>query len=282
MSVSPQPSATIVSPMNTLRSPPNSAITNTDASPTTVGGQSNARLAELLSTCYRDIDALRAELRNARRRAEAAENILNALGSGSGSLNSQQQQQPLPEAAIRTLRDYEQRVQQAEVARDEAEARRRVLSENWEEMNRFLNLVEARAADARAGFARIVTEGGGQLVLPDIPIPGQHHHHQLNHPNQGLTIMPPPSNTRHRGHSYSRSAINQPTQPWPTLQPSPHGQSRVRPRSGSMDGSYMAGAPGQPPAKRSRNERERDREGDRAQEQRLYGEPVGCIFLNDF
>lgn len=107
-------------------------------------------------------------------------------------------------------------------------------------MNRYLQLVEARSADARAGFSRIVAEGGGQLVLSDPPIPGQPHPH--NHHNQGLTIMPPPNNTRHRGHSYSRSAVHQPSQPWPTLPPPPHGPSRVRPRSGSMDGSYMAGA----------------------------------------
>ena len=188
MSASPQPSGptTVVSPLTGALSPTNTAVTPGGTGP------SNSQLADMLSTSYREAEALRRELTAARKRAEKAENILsNIFLSGSDGSSSQQ---PMPggsNSCNNRLRKI--CVQLAEQARDEADARRRVLMEQWAELDRHLNVMEIRAADARAGYSRIVAEGGGQLVLAPISLPGQLsgppplHLHQ----NTGITLMPP-------------------------------------------------------------------------------------------
>ena len=268
MSASPQPPGPALSPLATARSPPS-------ASPS----HSNAQLAEMLSSSFREVEALRRELASTRRRADKAESILNAMQQ---SVSSESQ----PEAAVRAIIDCEHRVQLAEQARDEAEVRRRVLMEAWSELDRYLGVIEIRAADARAGYSRIVAEGGGQLVVANIPLPGQQpgsSHSSSSHPS--LSVMPPPPNhpSRHHTSSHSRShslrSAVPPPQPqtshtWPPIPPPPNpNQSRVRPRAGSLDDAgYSIGAAGQPPAKRSRG----DRDGDRDR-RALFNEPVSVL-----
>lgn len=264
MSVSPQPSGpttAVVSPHNIARSPPTQGgSNNTDVSPTS-GGQSNTQLAEMLHASFREVETLRMELNATKRRAEKSETVLSAIQSASGPGGPTSSQQALPEAALRVIMECEHRVQVAEQARDEAEVRRRVLMEAWTELDRYLGVIEIRAADARAGYSRIVAEGGGQLVLTNIPLPGQ----SAGPLNQHNT-MPPPNHTSRTHHQRSqsqRSSIHPPS-PWPSLPPHPtpnpgghHG--RVRPRSGSLDESgYSVGIPGQPPAKRPRGDRDTD------------------------
>jgi hypothetical protein len=85
--------------------------------------------------------------------------------------------------------------------------------------------------------------------------------------------MPPPSHTsRHHasGHSRSHSQRSQTSHTWPPLPPPPSGQSRVRPRADSLDDAgYSMGAAGQPPAKRSRG----DRDGERDRRS-MFNDPV--------
>jgi hypothetical protein len=252
-----------VSPLTSALSP-----TNTAVAPSGGTSHSNAQLAEMLTTSFREAEALRRELTVTRRRAEKAENILNIIQSGSDGPNPQQQ---IPEAVVRTIAEYEHRVYLAEQARDEAEARRRVFMEHWTELDRYFSAIENRAADARAGYSRIVAEGGGQLVLATIPLPGPQTPHNTQNPS--MVVMPPPHHpSRHHssGHTRShsqRSALAHSSQAWPALPPLPNpnasGHSRVRPRAGSLDDAgYHVGA-GQPPAKRSRGDRDRGRDGER-------------------
>lgn len=253
-------------------SPLASALSPTNIVVTPGGGtsHSNAQLAEMLCASYREAETLRRDLTIAKRRAEKAENILNAIQSGSDSSNPQQ----IPESAIRTITEYEHRVHLAEQARDEAEARRRVFMEHWTELDRYFGALANCAADARAGYSRTVAEGGGQLVLATIPLLGaQGFQTPHNTQNLGMVVMPPPHHpSRHHssGHTRShsqRSTLAHPSQFWTALPPLPNsnagGQSRVRPRAGSLDDAgYHVGA-GQPPAKRSRGDRDRDGERDR-------------------
>jgi hypothetical protein len=232
----------------------------------------------MLSASFREVEALRRELASTRRRAEKAENILNTIQSGSDGSNSQQQQQ-MPEAAVRAIVDCEHRIHVAEQARDEAEARRRVLMEAWVELDRYLGVIEIRAADARAGYNRIVAEGGGQLVVANIPLPGQPPSH--NHQNPSISAMPPPAHPSRHHHSRNhsqRSGVQPSSNPWtpmiPQLNPS---QTRVRPRAGSLDDAgYAIGAAGQPPAKRSRGG-DRDRDGER-ERRAMFSESVSPIY----
>jgi hypothetical protein len=251
--------------MNSARSPPTSAVISPSAT-----GHSNAQLAEMLSASFREVDTLRRELTSTRKRAERAENIVSAIQSGSDASAGSQQQQQMPEAAVRAIMDCEHRIQLAEQARDEAEARRRVLMEAWVELDRYLGVIEIRAADARAGYTRIVAEGGGQLVVANIPLPGQQAgvaHHA--HANPTISVMPPPSHPSRSHHPSShsrnhsqRSAGPQTSHTWPPIPPPPNpNQGRVRPRAGSLDDAgYSLGAVGQPPAKRSRGDRDGDRD----------------------
>lgn len=276
MSVSPQPSGptTVVSPLTATRSPTATTVITPGGS-----GHSNTQLASLLSQSYHEIDVLRRDLDLTRRRAEHAENIVNAIQSASDSSSSQQQ---LPGEAIRIIEKLENQIHDVQHARDEAEARLRLLMDHWTQLDHYLLQIEGCAADARNGYSRTVTAGGGQLVLASIPLPGQQlpgplqQQQQQPHNNQspGNLVMPPPSYpSRHHsssGHSRGQShRQQQSSHAWPALPPppNPNVSGRVRPRAGSMDDAgYRVGAPGQPPAKRSRGDGERDR--------RMYNEPV--------
>jgi hypothetical protein len=215
-------------------------------------------LATLLAESYQEVESLRRELSVVRKRAEKAERLASSLQAlqaaispttpsseptPNGSANTNPPT-PFPESATRILMDFEDRAVRAEVARDEAEARKRLLMDTWAQLESYLAAVSEAAADARAGYGRIVFEGGGQLVLGQIPtLPGG--------------AMPPPS-ARHRVPAGRAGILGTPVFPSVTLPPHPHSTPGVaatgnrRPRSPSMDGYH------QPPNKKSRGD---DRSG---------------------
>lgn len=101
---------------------------------------SHTQLATLLADSYKDIDTLRRELVLVRKRADKAERML---------LNFQ---------TIRASR--------AERARDEAEARRRAVHDNWLALERYLSSVDVRTHDARSHFGRMLSGDSSPLSLP--------------------------------------------------------------------------------------------------------------------
>ncbi|TFK70494.1 hypothetical protein BDN72DRAFT_536172 [Pluteus cervinus] len=238
---------------NDPRSPP---ANNNLPSPNTLANSSNAQLAAMLTESYREAEALRRELALYKKRLDKAERLVHAYQSAAnGNVSGDSTSPPgsngtpqLSSAAVRTITEYENRVHEAEVQRDEAEARKRMLIDNWHQLDKHLSVMELRAADARAGFSRIASGEDVTLVLPGIPHPSQLHQQQpsMYHYN---TMAPPPP--RHSG------AITAYPPPKSGVVPT----SRVRPRAGSLDGSsYVGGLPGQPPAKKYRGDRD-DRSG---------------------
>jgi hypothetical protein len=251
---------------NAAVSPPPSSATSTNAAANT-----NAQLATLLSESCKEIEALRRELAAASKRVEKADRILAIFGQASAGSNASSSPNgtPLPEAATaRLVCDYEARLERAEQARDEAEARKRVITDTWAQLDKYLAGIEFRAADARAGFARIVAEGGGQLVLASIPVPGQQPVPPPPHASATFPTMPPPRHPRSPGSLAPRSALRAhgsaatsfPASLALPPPPNPHPGARVRPRSDSVDASgYGPSLPGQPPTKKSRSERREER-----------------------
>ncbi|KAG2127246.1 hypothetical protein DEU56DRAFT_958827 [Suillus clintonianus] len=138
---------------------------------------------------------------------------------------------PLSGEARRVIEEAEARVAHADRQRDEAEARRLVVLESYDELSKYLAAIESRAADARAGFQRILRDAGGHLVLTPIPNQIQHDHSPYS-ANPSITVEPPP----------------RPLPPPPSTR-------GVRPRSGSFDDTSYLIAPLQPPSKRPRNDR---------------------------
>ena len=211
-------------------------------------------LAALLAESYQELESIRKELTATKKQAERAERLSSSLQALYSSVPDQQQidpseqtlsssspspNAPFPESATRILMDFEDRAVRAEIARDEAEARKRVLMDTWSQLDSYLLALSEAAADARAGYGRIVSEGGGQLVLAQIP------------------TLPGGATPKHHRRTPIVPAITLPANPYTYPQPQ-HAGTR-RPRTPSMDG-YQ-----QPPSKRSRGEdRDRDRDRDRS------------------
>ena len=91
--------------------------------------------------------------------------------------------------------EFEERATRAEQARDDAEARKRVLTDTWAQLDSYLVAVSDAAADARAGYSRIVSEGGGQLVVTQIPTMTTRRLHRVSGRTPVLPVMtlPPPN-----------------------------------------------------------------------------------------
>jgi hypothetical protein len=122
--------------------------------------------------------------------------------------------------------------------RDEAEARRRVVLESYEELNKYLAAIESRAADARTGFQRILRDAGGHLVLTPIPNQIQHDHGPYS-ANPSISVEPPPRSYHRSHHRYTSSSLSSAALPPGPLFPPPSTRG-VRPRSGSFDDpSYL-------------------------------------------
>jgi len=261
--------------------------------PTSVSGsKSNAQVAALLADAYRDIDSLRSEVKVQRKRAEKAERIVHVLHSdptsspgsattnGTPTLDVQQLQQKHNETMSRLAEDYEEKLRLAESARDEAESRRRLVQESWDQLEHYLSNVELRAKDARNAFTRISSSSSsGPLSLPPLPSPtglltlsppsATTHHYG----GSSSSMAPPGSVPRHSSrHSSSRSGpVAFPLPPHPNPNPS-HPSGSRRPRTPSMD-PYGAT---QPPTKRSRT----NADDQRGREPRTsYSESVSLLVL---
>ncbi|KAL4067209.1 hypothetical protein V8B97DRAFT_1874054 [Scleroderma yunnanense] len=207
----------------------------------------HSQLAALLASSYREKESLQKDLSSTRKRLDAVERQLAILTKPSSS-SSPNAGTVISEAAQRLIADLEARVERAEVARDEADARRRLITEAWEELHRYLGILDLRAQDARADFSRIVAEGGGPLVLAPIPVLG--HHGSLHTPpsatSPAIMLVPPSHSRAHHRQSSSSSSLPPPQSNTPS-------SSRVRPRSGSFDDQspYLSA----PPSKRHRSDR---------------------------
>ncbi|PFH47116.1 hypothetical protein AMATHDRAFT_68400, partial [Amanita thiersii Skay4041] len=222
-------------------------------SPTSLSQSSNSQLASLLTDAFKEVESLRRELAAVRKRADDAERKYRALSSVSDPKATQAD-------TARVIQEFEVRALEAEAARDDADSRRRSLIETWHQLDRYLHTVELRAADARAGFSKIVSEGGGQLILASIPLPGGV---PLPVSYPALGSMPPPYGhsraTLHSassGHSSLNANRSAPPTSFPPLSlpphppPNPNGNGR-RPRDESVDRhGYAENVPGQPPNKK--------------------------------
>ena len=238
--------------------PPEPVESSPNSSPPT----SNAQLAALLSDAFRDADALRRELSITRKRVEKAERLIQNLTSDSTSSppngNPQEQQHQQAQRHAQTIKllteDYEDRLAQAELARDEADSRRRLIQDSWEQVERYLALVESRAKDARIAFARISEGSVASLALPPLPTHIGTGAGSLSTypPSSSSQMMAPPNvpSRQHSRHRHSAAFPALPPHPIPNPNPnmSPSAGTR-RPRTPSLDGLYNAT---QPPSKRSR------------------------------
>jgi hypothetical protein len=174
MSVSPKPlpalsavTATSTTTASTIIPSPNGSC---DAS--------NFELANLLSKAYADIDVLRQQLHSAIRRAERAERLSTASTSAT--------------ATHAALKELEARLDQAEQARDEANARRARIQEYWSEFDRWWCNADVRIQENRLAFGKVITEGGGHLNLIRLPLITELNPLPSTHQNH-VFAMPPPT-----------------------------------------------------------------------------------------
>jgi hypothetical protein len=130
------------------------------------GDYSNTQLATLLADSYKDVENLRRELAQVRKRAEKAERLLlNFQTIQQSAADVTASSGPSPDIA-RMLMELEDRASRAERARDDADGRRRAVQENWVALERYMSSVEVRSHDARAHFARIIAGDNAALSLP--------------------------------------------------------------------------------------------------------------------
>lgn len=245
---------------------------------------SNTQLAALLSDAFRDIDALRRDLAVAKKRAEKAERLIQTLTAdptATGSPpngNPQDQQQKHAQSVKKVIDDYEDKLAQAEMARDDAEARRRVAQDSWEQIERYLSLIESRSKDSRIAFTRILEGSVASIVLPTLPphIGAGGGSLSTYPPSSSPQVMAPPTvpSRQHSRHQQSSRAFPAlPPHPIPNPDHLSPSASTRRPRTPSMDGLYNAA---QPPLKRSRANTDEQR----AREPRSsYSESVCLHFL---
>ncbi|EDR07090.1 uncharacterized protein LACBIDRAFT_328022 [Laccaria bicolor S238N-H82] len=113
-------------------SPQDTVPTNANTLTTTRTASSNLQLSTLLTETYTENEALKKKLTNTRKHAEKAERLLQTLTDASSSSPSSES------SAKCVIIEYEDRVQRAEIARDEAESRRRAVLENWTQLDRWL------------------------------------------------------------------------------------------------------------------------------------------------
>ncbi|KAF7433861.1 hypothetical protein PC9H_005827 [Pleurotus ostreatus] len=251
-----QPTTTTTVTMTDVLSPP--PMSNVP-SPDALTSQTHSQLASILADACKEAEHLRRELSSTRKRAEKAERLVAALsavsGQGSNSPTASSSPNVTPSAAVHNpdaaralILEYEERVAKAEQARDEAEARRRMVVDNWQQLERYLQGLEFHASDARAGFARIVADGGGPLVLADLnALPAA----SRSLFSSSSTMGPPSTKGPHRNNSTgSTASTSNRTTHYPLsslpLPPHPAPGSRVRNRDSSMDEAS------QPPPKKPR------------------------------
>ena len=125
--------------------------------------------------------------------------------------------------------------------------------ENWEQIERYLSLLESRAKDARIAFARTSEGSVASLVLPPLPphIGAGGGSLSTYPPSSSSQVMAPPTvpSRQHSRHQSSRAFPALPPHPIPNPDHLSPSAGTRRPRTPSMDGLYNSA---QPPPKRSR------------------------------
>ena len=265
MSVSPQSHPQHPPPS---RSPPDISINNAPvpslSHATNPTADSPAQLASLLSDALHQVETLKRELSLQKRRAEKAERLLSNYQKISPAADVSNPENPAganqfdEKAAKHLILECEARVERAELERTDLEARIARIQAQWVEDERVLFEAESKLAEVRNTFSQIITHRGGQLVVVNgqgphaaaqlanvrVPEAGRPNHHALSVRTSGTS---------------SRSGIPLSAQPSGSMT---QGSSRVRPRAGSLDGSYstLTGPGGPPPAKRARSDRNPERD----------------------
>jgi hypothetical protein len=199
---------------------------------------SNSELANLLAKTFQEVDHLKNQLTIALRRAEQAERLLQASGSASASQS--------------TIRDLEARLEKAEQARDEANARCTRIQDNWQDLEQWLVQIEARILENRIAFGKVVSEGGGVLSVLRVPLEFG------SVPATNYSFAVPAIGARTQQPQRTSSSVNSRTG-FVDLPLPPAPNPRIRQRSEGGEG-YS----GQPPPKKSRNDLERKSREERA------------------
>lgn len=198
MSLSPQP------PSAVTRSP--DVHTHSTSSPNVSINPNDppSQLASLLSNSLREVELLKRDLAHYKHRADKAERLLTGYQKLSKAVQGVQNNPPstpssssqptslLEEENVRLLLlEYEARVERAEIDRDELGARIFRMQEAWGDLERHLNGLESRAAEARMGFGRIMSTRGGELVImgegPPVATALAAMHHQISSRDRSST-----------------------------------------------------------------------------------------------
>jgi hypothetical protein len=261
MSVSPQPHPPL------SRSPPAASINGAVPSlshATNQTADSPAQLAALLSDALHQVETLKREVGVQKRRAEKAERLLSNYTKLSSASDSSNPENPSvtgqfdDNAAKILVLEYEARVERAELERTDLEARITRIQAQWAEDERTLLDVEAKLSEVRNTFSQVIATRGGQLVVVNGQGP-----HTATH----LASLRGGDGDRSTRHALSVRTTGTSSHHGLPLSANPSGSvsqgaSRVRPRAGSLDGSYpnLTGPGGPPPAKRARNDRNSERD----------------------
>ncbi|KIY53491.1 hypothetical protein FISHEDRAFT_55130 [Fistulina hepatica ATCC 64428] len=172
---------------------------------------SSATLAALLAESCREVEHLRTQVATLTKRLETADQLVDSfrrIGEAANSENKDAGPTISQATANSIIFDWNDRANKAEMAKADAEAKSKFVTDQWQELDRYFSTVEARVSEARASFAHIMEAGSGQL-----------------------SIIPVPSPSSSRPPSYMRTAGSMPAYSYPHLSTSP----RIRMRSDSLD-----------------------------------------------
>lgn len=194
----PSPLPPIASPQNGKTNSPSTetAAATATASPLSPTSSSASALAALLSSTLAQVDSLKEKLKKEKRRADHFEGLAtdykDLLGEVAESEPEKKQgdggeEKPdismestapsvanqLANAAAK-IRQLRESVAAAEEIRDEEMARRIAITDLWAQLNQYIDRLESAGRDARAGFDRVVKQGGGVIreypaIFKDIP-----------------------------------------------------------------------------------------------------------------
>ncbi|KAL1937325.1 hypothetical protein VTO73DRAFT_13838 [Trametes versicolor] len=234
MSASPQP------PPPAVPAHREEPVAQTNGSPP--ASSSPAQLAALLTKSLQEAESLKSELAQVKRRADKAERLLAIFqsssqsgspnGSPPGSSQGASSKPHLSEATRKAILDSDARADAAERARDEAEARLRMLQEYWTDVDRFFSQMDARTADMRSRWTRYIESGGGPIVpIGNIPTQNASVYLPTALQQHDLPLPPLPSRS-------ARMRVAGPSQPFPSIAWTP----------GTTTASFLGQVPRHPPS----------------------------------
>ncbi|KAJ2915540.1 hypothetical protein MD484_g4863, partial [Candolleomyces efflorescens] len=160
------PATTATSTTTSAAAVPAPGATPSSSSAATSGG-THEQLAQLLAKAYSDIDGLHRELVQTKRRAEQAERVAQRLtavadassSSPNGNGNANANAGVVPEHVTRIIRELEDRLTHSEMAREEAEVRRRFVLDQWIQVENYMGQLDVKIQEVKFGFMRAIREG---------------------------------------------------------------------------------------------------------------------------